>query len=618
MKTRNSVCNVQLFFAVACIWCVLCAATPQDNATLAPAKDFDPNTYKGKHSILFVYSIDTPRAEDAVRIMNDLYATRNEYNLELSGVCINTDRPADVLAFNRKHRVSFPVFLDTGGVLTGFFKIKSGLGLAVYNKQGTIAGTRDLGMLPGGTEIALSVKSFISRFVKIGYAPEDQPLLGIKPPVPLFEARTLGGTVVAIKKIYQHRPVIIVFFSPNCTHCQHELDLLNTQYNDQEMKGRFEILAVSRLDAKITQSMFQAKQYTFPVALDTDNSISRLFPSFSGTVPVSYLVDRSGRISFMHTGYSDYLRDNYIMELRKLCGLPTSPLLNPAGYSGQERCNVCHEKEHIQWSLTRHADAFLSLARKGRENDENCIACHVTGSGRQGGYSLTDKKENKHLEGVQCEACHGPGYESCTAFSGIPGKKRTSEEWKAVCITCHTQKESLNFNFESRFSKILHGGAPDLSKMSRAERMKLLRAYREKKDLFESQAGYVGASACIQCHQQEYEHWQTTAHATVHKTAQAHAAQKDKLYRYNTGVNGPGGYPQPEREGVQCEACHGPGERHVKEPDKKGHDYIVGLSSECSNCVVEQICRQCHAPADDPDFIFETYLGKIKHKPGTQ
>jgi len=301
------------------------------------------------------------------------------------------------------------------------------------------------------------------------------------------------------------------------------------------------------------------------------------------------------------------------MELRKLCGLSNRPLLNAAGYSGQERCAVCHERQHVQWSLTRHSDAFLSLVRKGSERDPACVACHVTGFGQPGGYSLADMKNARRFEGVQCESCHGPGHQSCAAFTGTRAPRRTREQWQAVCVSCHTEKESLNFKFESRYPKVLHTQVPDVSAMSRHERETLLRTYRAKKNLFDNPAAYVGAAACSACHEAQFRHWQTTAHATAHTTDRARSAPDEKQYRYHTGTGSTSGHPEPGREGVQCEACHGPGGRHAKEPDKKGHDYIVSLSQECSSCVVEQICRTCHGPEDDPEFDFNASFPKIRH-----
>lgn len=235
--------------------------------------------------------------------------------------------------------------------------------------------------------------------------------------------------------------------------------------------------------------------------------------------------------------------------------------------------------------------------------------------GQAGGYTLDnktaeDKKELKTLEGVQCEACHGPGYQSCSAFTGAPPNKKSAQEWKAICLGCHTEKESLHFNFDHRFPKVLHGSASAVLTMSRADRLKLLQQQTRKSDLFDNPAAYVGAESCKKCHEQEYGQWAATQHAAVAARPEARGPS-EKKYLFTTGAGSPGG----GIPGVQCEACHGPGERHVKEPANKGQDYIVGLSGSCNNCVVEQICRTCHGPGDDPQFDFEAALEKIRHKP---
>jgi hypothetical protein len=150
--------------------------------------------------------------------------------------------------------------------------------------------------------------------------------------------------------------------------------------------------------------------------------------------------------------------------------------------------------------------------------------------------------------------------------------------------------------------------------MDHEERLKLLRSFGEKKNIFDNPAKYVGAEACKECHQPEYDHWEKTVHAGVHKTDRAASAGPEEMFRYNTGVDKAGGYPEPGREGVQCESCHGPGQKHLAEPEARGHDYIVGLGSECASCVVEQICRQCHSLSFDPEFEFDKQVGNVRHK----
>lgn len=574
------------------------------------AAKFDFKKYEGKYLVFLLYSIDAPLAAEAVKLMNEVYGIRREYNFEVVGISLNPDKFSEVQKFNRANNISFPVFADQNKEMYSMLKMRGNLGLFVFNKRGRMMGGS---YAPKKRNLADIWRGQLSRYLKIGYVPEDKPILGIKPQVPLFEGIALDGKIIRIKDIYKTKPVVIVIFSPKCKNCRKELDFLNGIYTNGELKGKFEIVAISILDKKTTAQLFHQRKYSFPAIADRHRRIASLFPSFIGPVPTSVVVDQEGRINALHTGFIPNLVDIYIMNLKKLAGLPNPPLLIKSGYSGEQRCGICHEKEHIQWSLSRHSNAFLSLVRKGKEKDESCIACHVTGFGQEGGYKL--KKRTRHLEGVQCESCHGPGYQSCTAFNAGRPIKRNAAEWEKLCLTCHTAKESLNFVFNNRFPKVFHSNMPDITTMDRNERLDFIRKFREKMDLFDNQAKYVGAEACRECHQEEYDHWGKTLHSGVHKTIKAQSAPPDETFRFNTGTGSPGGYPVPGREGVQCEACHGPGEKHLADPEAKGHNYIVGLGAECASCVVEQICRGCHTLKNDPDFNFEKQIEEVRHKP---
>lgn len=582
--------------------------------TLPSSSTFDMHIYKGKNLVLFFYSIDTPRVNEAVELMKELYTIRHDYNFDIAGISLNPDRVGEVQQFNKNKSIPFPVYLDHDRLLYSELKMIGSLGFYIYNKQGQLTASKLGGFAPREVSLVDNWRIYASEYLKIGYIPSDEPILGIKPPVPLFTGETVDGNFIDIREVYQGKATCIVIFSPTCTHCQDELAFLNSLYSSGDLQGKFEIVAISVANQHITSRFIDNQKYTFPVIVDSGMKISSLFPSYTGTIPISFLVDQTGSIISLHKGFTEYLRDIYIMELKKLAGLPNPPLLSRNGYSGEATCMICHNKEYIQWRLTRHADAFASIMRKGEEDNEKCIICHVTGFGNRGGYNINNKDYSKHLEGVQCESCHGAGYQSCSAFTEIKPKKKKTAEWKKLCLSCHTQKESLNFVFAKRYQRILHASAPDLTKMSREERLQFLRSYREKSNIFDNPAQYASAASCKECHSKEYSHWEKTVHAEAHTTGKAKAASPEKLFRYNTGVGSAGGYPEPGREGVQCEACHGPGEKHVAQPKAKGQSYIIGLGSECSSCVVEQICRRCHSVADDPDFDFQKQINNVRHK----
>lgn len=85
-------------------------------------------------------------------------------------------------------------------------------------------------------------------------------------------------------------------------------------------------------------------------------------------------------------------------------------------------------------------------------------------------------------------------------------------------------------------------------------------------------ADYVGELACTSCHQQENKHWTHTLHARVF-----HLSTADKL-----STKG-------------CEACHGPGSKHVNSPLVKTS--IVAFTRDSASTIRQQnsMCLQCHS-----------------------
>ena len=120
-------------------------------------------------------------------------------------------------------------------------------------------------------------------------------------------------------------------------------------------------------------------------------------------------------------------------------------------------------------------------------------------------------------------------------------------------------------------------------------------------------AAYVGADACKKCHFKEHKTWGDMKHSKawdVLKEEHRDPEAKDEAGRaciscHVTGWGQEGGFVDPTASanllGVQCEACHGPGSKHVelgqemlKEKRKElapgEQSYIVLKTTDCSNC----------------------------------
>jgi hypothetical protein len=125
---------------------------------------------------------------------------------------------------------------------------------------------------------------------------------------------------------------------------------------------------------------------------------------------------------------------------------------------------------------------------------------------------------------------------------------------------------------------------------------------------------YAGEAACRPCHSQEHAQWSSTLHAHAFDTLR----QKNRHFFpqcvgcHTTGFGLPNGFalaqPREALAGVQCEVCHGPGQRHAQRPAKANIRRSAG----------EEFCRHCHTPAQSPGFDPDEYLAKIDHRAAPQ
>ena len=84
---------------------------------------------------------------------------------------------------------------------------------------------------------------------------------------------------------------------------------------------------------------------------------------------------------------------------------------------------------------------------------------------------------------------------------------------------------------------------------------------------------YVGIAACASCHEEPKTVWDRTKHAHAYETLskQYKEFNLDCVSCHVTGYDQPGGSTVTHVDrlkDVQCEVCHGPGSRHVMNPDK--------------------------------------------------
>jgi len=158
-------------------------------------------------------------------------------------------------------------------------------------------------------------------------------------------------------------------------------------------------------------------------------------------------------------------------------------------YVGNKNCKKCHIKEWKSWAQTNMAKTYETLASgvaaeaktdagldpdKDYTKDPECLRCHTTGYGEEGGF--VDAETTPNLLGVGCEMCHGAGGTYVLKeYMSLSNKEYNKAEVVAVgmvsevtveqCLGCHNAESPFVgddhvFDFEANKDKGTHEKFP--------------------------------------------------------------------------------------------------------------------------------------------------------------
>ncbi len=150
--------------------------------------------------------------------------------------------------------------------------------------------------------------------------------------------------------------------------------------------------------------------------------------------------------------------ERYYRDVAGLPEPPRRPTPDGGALQGAETCRGCHEPAWQVFARTAHHGAYEHVLEKdpARAGLFECIGCHVTGHGFEGGF--TSRDDTPHLAEVGCESCHGVGGNHVAAGGGrgYGMKPGFPESWRATCLGCHDASNSPGFDFPSALEKIRH------------------------------------------------------------------------------------------------------------------------------------------------------------------
>jgi peroxiredoxin len=143
------------------------------------------------------------------------------------------------------------------------------------------------------------------------------PAVAIAPATlaPDFTLRTMGGPNLRLQE-QRGRVVLVNFWATWCAPCRKEMPHLNRLYEKYRASG-FVLLGVNvDEDARNATELATKLGLKFPVLLDTDKKTSRLYDL--SAMPATVLIDRDGRVRYVHRGYQDGYEDTYDKQVREL------------------------------------------------------------------------------------------------------------------------------------------------------------------------------------------------------------------------------------------------------------------------------------------------------------
>ena len=132
---------------------------------------------------------------------------------------------------------------------------------------------------------------------------------------PDFTLRTVGGPNLRLHEQRGH-VVLVNFWATWCGPCRQEMPHLNRLYEKYRSSG-FQLLGVNiDDDARAATELAAKLGVKFPVLLDSDKKVSRLYDM--SAMPATIVIDRDGRVRYIHRGFRDGVETTYEQQIREL------------------------------------------------------------------------------------------------------------------------------------------------------------------------------------------------------------------------------------------------------------------------------------------------------------
>jgi len=134
-------------------------------------------------------------------------------------------------------------------------------------------------------------------------------------PAPDFTLRSSNGPNLRLSE-QRGQVVMVNFWATWCGPCRQEMPHLNRLYDKYRGSG-FQMLGVNiDEDPRAATELAAKLGVHFPVLLDTDKKVSRLYDM--SAMPATVVIDRDGKVRFVQRGYREGVEQTYEAQIRAL------------------------------------------------------------------------------------------------------------------------------------------------------------------------------------------------------------------------------------------------------------------------------------------------------------
>ena len=120
---------------------------------------------------------------------------------------------------------------------------------------------------------------------------------------PNFKVENLEGDIVELEAELGDGPILLSFWATWCKPCIEELGEFKKIYKEFKDRG-FKMYAISTDDERTVakvKPLVKTKNYDFPILLDTNSDVARLY--YAQAMPFSVILNKDGYIVYSHLGY---------------------------------------------------------------------------------------------------------------------------------------------------------------------------------------------------------------------------------------------------------------------------------------------------------------------------